>query len=523
MRAKIRLALVLSQVASSANQVHLLASIAFDQMPDSDVAMKDQESNEKNLIVTDLTNANSLARAEATPILAREKAESLIPPTPVAVKERIFSLDVIRGAALLGILAVNIDNFAAPEAWHDIPIGTPIVAFPGPHAPLHLIILMLKWTFFEGKMNFLFCMLFGAAVVLMTTRAQQRGAGQQIADIYLRRNLWLALFGLLHGLFIWSGDVLFQYGLVGVLILYPCRKLKAATLFITGTCISVPVVTIALFFWLGATNDFNLSRQAAVADARERAGQPLTPEQTQARRDWTARVESQKVTRQSIDSSMAVVHEPYLAGVLGRVGNYLGPRAALTHFTFGLVTLGAMLIGMALFKSGFLTAEKSYATYIWTAALGFLVATPLYIIGIWKAYTNGFSVLSLDQWLALPYYLNREAGGLAVLSTILLVVKSGVFRTFQSMLAAVGRTALSNYLLTSILCQFLFLWGPLKLYGKLDYCEYNYVVLAIWMINLIGSTLWLRAFRFGPTEWVWRSLTYQKLQPMRINSSVPTS
>jgi uncharacterized membrane protein YeiB len=157
------------------------------------------------------------------------------------------------------------------------------------------------------------------------------------------------------------------------------------------------------------------------------------------------------------------------------------------------------------------------------AALGFLVAAPLYLVGIWKVYTSGFSILSVDKWIYLPYFLNREAGGLAVLSIILLVVKSGVFRTFQSMLAAVGKTALSNYLLTSILCQFLFLWGPWKLYGKLEYYQYNYVVLVIWMINFIGSTLWLRAFRFGPTEWVWRSLTYLKLQPLRINPSVPAS
>jgi uncharacterized protein len=152
------------------------------------------ELNEKNSSVTNQTGTSSLARAEATPTIVREETESLTPPTPVARKDRIFSLDVIRGVALLGILLVNVENFAGPEALHDIPVGTPIAAFSGPHAPLHLFILMLKWIFFEGKMNFLFCMLFGASVVLMTTRAERRGTGQQIADIYLRRNLWLAFW-----------------------------------------------------------------------------------------------------------------------------------------------------------------------------------------------------------------------------------------------------------------------------------------------------------------------------------------
>src|SRR6266481_196610 len=102
------------------------------------------ELNEKNLTVTHQIETSSLARAEATATIVREDSESLILPTPVALKDRIFSLDVIRGVALLGILLVNIENFAAPEALHNIPVGTPIAALSGPHAALHLVILMLK-------------------------------------------------------------------------------------------------------------------------------------------------------------------------------------------------------------------------------------------------------------------------------------------------------------------------------------------------------------------------------------------
>jgi uncharacterized protein len=109
------------------------------------------ELNEKNLSVTHQTGTSSLTRAEATPTIVREETESLIVPTPVALNDRIFSLDVIRGVALLGILLVNIENFAAPEALHDIPVGTPIAAFSGPRAQLHLIILMLKWIFLREK------------------------------------------------------------------------------------------------------------------------------------------------------------------------------------------------------------------------------------------------------------------------------------------------------------------------------------------------------------------------------------
>ena len=95
---------------------------------------------------------------------------------------------MLRGFALLGILMLNIDDFGAPQAAHDIPIAMPKSAFIGPHAHLNLAVLILKWVFFEGKMRALFSMLFGAGVVLMTGRAEKRGSSDQIADIYLRRS-----------------------------------------------------------------------------------------------------------------------------------------------------------------------------------------------------------------------------------------------------------------------------------------------------------------------------------------------
>jgi uncharacterized protein len=108
------------------------------------------------------------------------------------------------------------------------------------------------------------------------------------------------------------------------------------------------------------------------------------------------------------------------------------------------------------------------------------------------------------------------AGTLANASILLLLVRSGRLRSFVGHVASVGRTAFSNYILTTVLCQFLFAWGPWKLYGKLEYYQWHIVVAAIWALNLIASSLWLRVFAFGPLEWLWRSLTYWKLQPMLL-------
>jgi hypothetical protein len=133
-----------------------------------------------------------------------------------------------------------------------------------------------------------------------------------------------------------------------------------------------------------------------------------------------------------------------------------------------------------------------------------------------KAYASGFDFFTNETWIFGPYFFDRAVGMIAITSLLVMAIKSRVFPGLQYRLAAVGKTALSNYLLTSLLCQFLFLWGPWKLYGKLEYYQLNYILAAIWFLNLTISPLWLRYFEFGPFEWMWRSLTYRKPQAMRV-------
>jgi uncharacterized protein len=442
-------------------------------------------------------------------------------PTPVAtrVRERISAIDVLRGFALLGILVLNINAFSGPETVHDFPL---LSAFAGPHARLNLAILFIKWTFFEAKMRGIFSMLFGAGVILMTQRAARRGADKDIADIYLRRNMLLVLIGFLHGFLLWDGDILFDYGLVALLVLYPCRRLKPRTLLLLGTFLSLVVATSGGFLFLNAFGDFSLSRRAAAVVAREQAGEPITDADRQTEKAWQARVASQRVTPSDAQDEINDAHRGYWAGVAERwQGLYQGAGFTRIHVDLFFDNASAMLIGMGLMQIGFLTGELASATYLWTALIGFAISVPIYLVGLTKAYHSGFYFLTLETWIWPEYYLTREAGMLAIASVILLVIKQGWLRTPQRLLAAVGRTALSNYLLTTILCQFLFVWGPWQLYGTLAYYQTCYVVFAVWAVNLIVSPLWLRVFEFGPVEWAWRSLTYGKLQPMRSGARLP--
>jgi uncharacterized protein len=314
--------------------------------------------------------------------------------------------------------------------------------------------------------------------------------------------------GFLHGCFLWDGDILFFYGLTALLALYPIRKLKAKTLLLAGTFISLVLGTYGILVYTHSIDDFGLSKQAAIVAADKQAGQTITPEQKTIEAQWTARVNEHKITEASIQKNLASANVSYMTGVEHRLQIYIGSRAAIRNLIFLIEGVGAMMIGMGLFKTGFLTAEMSYSTYAWTSVIGFILSAPLYVIGMIQAYAGNFFFLDIEKWLYVPYYFTREAGAIAIAAVVMMMVKSGILRTLQHTLAAVGQTALSNYLLTTILCQFLFIWGPWKLYGKLEYYQLEYVVFLVWAVNLIVSPIWLRMFQFGPVEWLWRSLTY---------------
>jgi uncharacterized protein len=434
---------------------------------------------------------------------------------PVKLSDRISSIDVLRGVALLGILVLNIEDFAGVEVFHDIPVGGSIDNFAGPHAHLNLILLLIKWMFFEGKMRGIFSMLFGAGIILLTSRAERRGS-RDVADIYTRRNLFLMLFGVIHTCFIWDGDVLFDYGFESLLFLYPLRKLKSKTLLWTGTFLSLAVASFGWVLYLGAGRDLQLSSQAATIQAQQTSGRSATPQQLDVLHRWQARVNSHLITPARTQADVAEATLPYLASVLNRARSSFQGGFYVLHINFMVDIISAMMIGMGLMKIGFFSAELSFATYWWTALIGFAISLPLTAAGVLKAYASHFYFLDAEKWMYFPFYIGRESGSLAISAVVILIVKSGFLKNPQRLLAAVGRTAFSNYILTSIICQTIFVWGPWKLYDKLEYYQQMYVVLGVWAFNLIASPLWLRSFAYGPLEWIWRSLTYGAKQPIRL-------
>ncbi len=467
-----------------------------------------------------ITNSIAFDEAPIPPSTPEELAGPPVLPQfgPVARQERINSLDVLRGFALMGILIMNITDFAMSYANYLIPLGTWLPVFTGPHAKANTTAWMLRWILAEGKMRALFSMLFGAGAVLLTDRAERRGGGDRVADIFLRRNMWLVLIGFLHGFVIWNGDILFWYGITGLLFIYPMRHLKPKTLLKSaGWLLLVWILIAGVGRSIGVYFTQKGGREAIAA---AHAGKTLTEKQRGAIVSKVDMDKEWRPLRIDVEKSIAN-HHGYLKAQGTDAKATLESQRAI-YFGF-LDVLIFMMIGMALYKNGFLTGKLSTSVYVKTAVIGYLIALPITAVGVIQAWRGGFEIVSSTAWLFGPYDLCRVSGALANASVILLIVRAGALKWLTKRIATVGQMALSNYLLTSILCQFLFVWGPTHWYQYIEYYKLYYVVVAVWAINLTWSPLWLRHFQFGPVEWAWRSLTYWKRQPMRLQSTSTTA
>lgn len=425
---------------------------------------------------------------------------------PVAAQERIITMDVLRGAAVLGILLMNILSFGLPgQAYMD-----PSVA--GGDTGANWASWFANQIFFEGKMRAIFSMLFGAGAALLITRADARGAGLRVADIYYRRTLWLILFGVLHAYFIWSGDILYAYG-VGGLLLFPLRRANPKWLLVAGVLLLLTVS--GKYFWDDYDN-LKLRDKATVARQLEAQGKPLTDEQKDDKKKWEDKWNELKPSGAVLNKEIEAMRGSYW-----KVFQYRWPKVVGWQgggmYRFGIYdAVGMMLIGMALLLLGILTGERSTGFYARLALFGYLAGGVVNAWAGWQFSQSGFN--RLEGFLAtdLTYDFGRLSMALGHISLLVLLVKQGWLKAVTTRLAACGRMALSCYLASSVICTTLFYGYGGGLFAKLQRYQLLYVVFAVWAFLLLVSPIWLRHFRYGPMEWVWRSLTYWQKQPMKL-------
>lgn len=435
---------------------------------------------------------------------------------PLPRAERISNLDTIRGIALLGILLMNILDFGLPLAYYWNP------ALGGHTSPPNLWAWGIQWIFFEGKMRGLFSLMFGASVVLLVQRLERKNAGLLPADVHYRRMLWMLLFGLIHAYLIWYGDILYPYALCG-LFLFPMRKLSVRALIIASTLIFL--ASTAFEYRQFEVRD--LMHRAEQAKTLKAQGKTLTKKQSEDLAKWTeTRAELYQQTKKQKDD-IAKEIKTYRTGtypemVQSRAGVVLKWHSEPLYAGFAFDMLAMMLLGMALLKNGVLTGHASTRTYVLMALLG--LGSGLVIGGyrVWSALQWNFEPTLFNLEGTFSYQLSRLPMVLGYIGLITLILRKGWLGGLFRALAAVGQTAFSNYILTSILCTLVFYSYGLGYFGKWERYQVYGVVPLIWAINLILSPWWLKRYQYGPLEWVWRSLTYWQRPPLRIQPSAAT-
>jgi len=403
--------------------------------------------------------------------------------------ERFLSIDAVRGFAVLGILLMNIVGMGLPAFAYIDP------TYAGGATGADLWTWAVNNVLTDGKMRALFTMLFGASAVLIAERAEGGRPGP--AHTHYRRMFWLLVFGMVHAYFLWWGDILVTYALAG-LVIFPFRKLDVRAQLAIG---------VAILAGLLAANLFVADQLKALYAAATAPG--ATPAALSAWRD----------------ASQLVAPSPALktleiAGYRGSFLDALQVRALAARLlqTYLMPTdeipeaIGQMFVGMALFRSGYFTLRWSRRAYVGTIAVGYLIAAPWTAWLAWRIQQSHFDPLVLNR-LEAWQQVSRPLIGLAHASVLLLIVRAGVAQGVVNRLAAAGRMAFSNYLMTSIITTLVFCGFGFGLYARLSRFEELAVVAGVWVFILAWSQPWLARFHYGPFEWAWRSLVKWIPQP----------
>ena len=422
--------------------------------------------------------------------------------SPAMGSERLIAIDTLRGVAVLGILVMNIYAFAMPFVAYQNPLAL------GGNEWYNVGTWFLTHVFFDQKFMTIFSLLFGAGLVMMATRADVRG--EKYGGLWYRRCFWLMVIGALHGYFIWFGDILFHYGLMGMFI-FLFRNRSARSLIITGCSLLLVGV---LFTVSGGPCMEDLKSRSAEIEQLQDAGQALTPEQTATLKEWEGIALLLKPAAERVREDMAAYTAGYSKNFEQRI---LIVQMMQTQATVAFVIWrvgGLMLIGMALMKLGIISGERPNSFYRKLMFIGYGLGLPIMLASAYGMNSHQWDEFWMFGLGGFPNYIGSILVAFGHIALVMTIVKNSILQKLMARFTAVGRMALTNYLTHSIVMTTIFYGYGFGLYGQIPRIWQMAFVAAMLTFQLWFSPWWLERNRFGPAEWVWRSLSYWKRQPM---------
>ena len=400
---------------------------------------------------------------------------------------------------------MNIIAFGLPYASYFNPV------FDSNLEGINLSTYIAMDVFVEGSMRGIFSMLFGAGFLLFITKPDTNE--DLVRGLYFRRTLLLILIGVFNAyILVWPGDILFTYGVAGLLLYvfwhYSAKKLAL----ISGVIFAL----LAILHTASHMYSRGLREEVLEIEALP-ASTELNQVQQQTLAEWDTFLDQQLFTPELVEQDLQIRKSGYLEIFL-----FLVPFSLIIQ-TLGLVSSGLwdalamMLLGMAFMKWGIFNASRSMRFYLGMFVIGFGTGLPINYFEVNAFVSSGFEI----YWEAAnrpTYDLGRLLVAIGYIGLIMMVCKSGILHLLRSALASVGQMALTNYLSQSLICNAIFMGWGFNLLGELERFQIYYVVLGVWLFQLIASPIWLRYFRFGPAEWLWRSLTYKNKQQWRLST-----
>ncbi|HEY0376774.1 MAG TPA: DUF418 domain-containing protein [Pyrinomonadaceae bacterium] len=404
---------------------------------------------------------------------------------PVAPRERIELLDVLRGLAVCGILIGNVQWFSG---YGMMP---PALAAQAPSADR--VTHFLVHFFVEGKFYSIFSFLFGFGFALQISRAAERGDTK--ASLFKRRLFWLLVIGLAHAYLLWAGDILSIYALMGFLLIPFRKKTDAALLKWALILLAVPILTYLLFYVLFVA---------------------FVPPEALAKLD-AAQVDMWNNAVRTVPQSS------YLQIITGYNLNYVVGRYASLILEMRLPKLLAMfLLGSYAYRRGFFQNLSSHQSFVRRVLVYGLV---LGLVG-----NVAFAALAGSEAVFPPspagivgvvcYAFGVPALALFYIALVATLWQKAAWRRLLAFLAPVGRMALTNYLIQTLVCVLIFYGYGLGQFGKLGARTATLLALTIFLFQTLLSALWLKYFGYGPMEWIWRQLTYRRRLSLRPGREV---